>query len=226
MITDSKRGSDGLKVFIASRESTCDACGAALGRHAWITLQEDKGVRCLTCADLDHLVFLPSGDTALTRRARKHSRLAAVVLQWSRTRGRYERQGLLVENEAIEQAERECEADAPQRELRRAHATMRREELDQDYIRRFANRVRELYPQCPADREHRIAEHACRKYSRRVGRSAAAKDLAPETIRLAVLAHIRHTETNYDTWLSAGVDRAEARARVWENVAGIAHQWE
>ena len=96
-----------LKVFISNRESKCDECGEELGRHAWIVLRENKGAACLTCADLDHLVFLPSGDTALTRRSRKHSRLSAVVLKWSRARKRYERQGLLVEDCALERAERE-----------------------------------------------------------------------------------------------------------------------
>jgi len=74
-------------------------------------LAKDKGALCLACADLDHLVFLPSGDTALTRRARKHSTLTAVVLKWSRARKRYERQGLLVEAGALEMAEEECSAD-------------------------------------------------------------------------------------------------------------------
>ncbi len=60
---------------------------------------------CLTCADLDHLVYLPRGDTALTRRARKHSALSAVVVRFSRARKRYERQGVLVEESALEQAE-------------------------------------------------------------------------------------------------------------------------
>ena len=74
-----------LKVFISSRESRCDECGENLGRGAWILLQgDDKGAACLSCADLDHLVFLPSGDAALTRRSRKYSKLAAIVLKWSR----------------------------------------------------------------------------------------------------------------------------------------------
>lgn len=60
-----------LKVFISTRESICDECGENLGSRAWITLAGEKGALCLTCADLDHLVFLPSGDAALTRRARK-----------------------------------------------------------------------------------------------------------------------------------------------------------
>lgn len=68
-----------LKVFISSRESTCDECGENLGRKAWISMLGDKGALCLACADLEHLVFPPSGDAALTRRAHKYSTLAAVV---------------------------------------------------------------------------------------------------------------------------------------------------
>ena len=56
---------DEIKVFITNRESKCDDCGENLGRQAWITLQRDKGALCLTCADLDHLTFLPTGDAAL-----------------------------------------------------------------------------------------------------------------------------------------------------------------
>ena len=73
-----------LKVFISSRESSCDECGDKLGRHAWIALAGERGALCLACADLDHLVFLAPGDAALTRRARRHSTLSAVVLEWSR----------------------------------------------------------------------------------------------------------------------------------------------
>lgn len=77
-----------LKVFITTRESSCDECGEDLGRNAWIALAEEEGALCLSCADLDHLIFLPAGDAALTRRARKHSTLVAVVLRWSRARKR------------------------------------------------------------------------------------------------------------------------------------------
>ena len=57
-----------LKVFISTRESTCGECGEKLGNGAWIMLAEERGALCLACADLEHLVFLPSGDPALTRR--------------------------------------------------------------------------------------------------------------------------------------------------------------
>ena len=221
-----------LKVFIASRESKCDECGEELGRHAWITLQanpqapKNTKALCLTCADLDHLVFLPSGDAALTRRSRKHSALSAVVLKWSQARKQYERQGVLIENEALEQAEHECAADAGQREIRRAQSVLRRAELDQAYIRQFAARVKELYPNCPAGREQIIAEHACRKYSGRVGRSAEAKDLANKAVDLAVRAHVRHAETPYDDLLATGWERLDAREKVRPAVSAVLDKWQ
>jgi len=102
------RSSGDLRVFTSTRDSRCDECGDDLGRRAWIFLAGDRGALGLTCADLDHLVFLPSGDAALTRRARNHSKLAAVVLKWSRARQQSERQGLLVEETALQRAEAEC----------------------------------------------------------------------------------------------------------------------
>src|ERR1700674_4470101 len=108
-----------FKVFISNRESTCGECGENLGSKAWITLAGEKGALCLACADLDHLLFLPSGNVALTRRAGKHSTLVAVVLKWSRARKRYERQGLLVEEQGLEKAEKECLADSEVRIRRR-----------------------------------------------------------------------------------------------------------
>lgn len=64
-------------------------------------LMSEPGPLCLACADLDHLVYLPAGDAGLTRRARKASALSAVVVRFSTTRKRYERQGLLVEEAAL-----------------------------------------------------------------------------------------------------------------------------
>lgn len=214
-----------IQVFISRRESTCGECGEELGKHAWITLDRDKGPLCLSCADLDHLVFLPPGDAALTRRARKNSKLSAVVLEWSRTRKHYERQGLLVEGDALERAEQECLSDAEARKRRREREAVRRDELDRTYVERFALRVRELYPGCPAGRETLIAEHACSKYSGRVGRSQEAKELNEQAVRLAVVAHIRHFETSYDEFLTKGWDRWDARDRVSKAVDHIMAQW-
>lgn len=220
-----KKTTADLTVFITTGESSCSECGEDLGRRAWITLVQDKGALCLTCADLDHLIFLPAGNAALTRRSRKYSTLFAVVLRWSRARKRYERQGLLVEAEALEQAEEECLADAEVRARRRERAAALRAELDEQYVQQFAEQVRELYPNCPPGREVTIAEHACLKYSGRVGRSAAAKSFDTQAIRVAVTAHIRHTQTTYDELLASGHDRWEARRQVEGAVTRVLDQW-
>lgn len=215
-----------LTVFITLQAAACHECQEELGRHAWIMLDADRNALCLACADLDHLQFLPSGDAALTRRSRKYSSLTAVVLQWSRSRKRYERQGLLVTESAIAQAEEECLADADVRARRREREAERRAELDQQYVTEFAQRIRELYPHCPKAREIEIAEHACRKYSGRVGRSAAAKGLDAQAVRLAVVAHIRHVETRYDELLSRGCDRYTAREIIADDIEAILVRWQ
>lgn len=215
-----------LRVFISHRESKCGECGEDLGPHAWIMLQGEKGAVCLSCADLDHLVYLPASDTALTRRARKNSRLSAVVLKWSRARRRYERQGLLVEERGLEQAEAECAKDEAARAAARARAAEQRAELDRHYVDAFARRIRELFPGCPPGREVEIATHACRKYSGRVGRSSAAKAFDGGAVRLAVVAHVRHAETDYDSFLIQGYAREAARSRVARTVDDIVERWE
>lgn len=215
-----------IKVFISNRDSTCDECGENLGKKAWITLVRDIGALCLSCADLDQLVFLASGDAALTRRARKHSVLSAVVLKWSRARKRYERQGLLVEEHALDLAEEECLADFEVRARRNERAAERRAELDETFVDRFAASVRELFPRLAAGREQKIAEHACLKYSGRIGRSGAAKRLDEEAVRLAVIAHIRHNETNYDQLLGRGWERSEARSAIAERIDEVLSRWQ
>ncbi len=219
------QGNKELKVFISNRESICGECGENLGTKAWITLAGERGALCLACGDLDHLLFLRSGNAALTRRAGKHSTLSAVVLKWSRVRKRYERQGLLVEAEGLQKAEEECLADSEIRELRKEREAVRREALDRRYVEQFAARVRELFPGCPAGRESEIAEHACLKYSDRIGRSASAKALDEAAIRLAVVAHIRHRETEYDRLLARGEDRRRAREAVEKEVSRLLQKW-
>ncbi len=151
---------------------------------------------------------------------------AAVVLKFSKARRRYERQGLLVEENALDKAEAECLADADARERRANRQRERYAELDRSYVEEFAKRVRELFPGCPAEREVRIAEHACRKYSGRIGRSAAAKSFDEAAVLLAVAAHIRHRETNYDELLAGEWDRGDARAQVRYHVDEILRSWQ
>jgi hypothetical protein len=220
-----RRAPSDLRVFISTRESRCDECREDLGSRALIFLAGERGALCLTCADLDHLLWLPSGAAALTRRARRHSTLAAVVLKWSHARKHYERQGLLVEEHALERAEAECLNDAEARTRRREREAERRADLDAEFVARFAQRIRELFPGCPPDRAEGIATHACHKYSGRVGRSAAAKRLDQEAVQLAVAAHVRHVETGYDALLARGTERGEARDRVRQDVERVLRKW-
>lgn len=214
-----------LLVYIAHNAARCSDCNEELEPDACITLTRENGALCMTCADLDHLVFLRSGDTALTRRAKKHSTLSAVVLRWSRARKRYERQGLLVEEEALAKAEAECLSDADARATARLRDKERRIAEDSAYVERFAARIRELFPSCPAGRETVIAWHACLKSSGRVGRSAAAKALDEDAVHLAVAAHARHHETRYDELLARGLSRGEARAKVAGPVESVLAGW-
>lgn len=215
-----------ITVFISLRESTCSECGKNLGDKTWITLTSEKGVLCLSYADLDHLLFLSAGDAALTRRSKKYSTLWAVVLKWSRRRKRYERQGLLVEEKALELAEKECLDESDYRKQRNERAAIQRAEIDKEYVSEFANKIREFYTGCPKHTDKKIAEHACLKYSGRVGRSASAKEFSRKAIRLAVQAHVRHTATEYDVLLSKGHERLDARLQVESKVVDILTKWE
>src|SRR5215813_11677600 len=102
---------------------------------------KEPGQVCLTCADMDHLVFLPAGDATLSRRAKRASRLSLVVVRLSRARKRYERQGILVEETALERAEDECLADEDARARQRLRAAERRKVQDVDFQERFAREI-------------------------------------------------------------------------------------
>ncbi len=54
-----------IKVFIIQRESKCSECKEILERKSWITLGRNKRALCLSCADMDQILFLSAGDAAL-----------------------------------------------------------------------------------------------------------------------------------------------------------------
>lgn len=211
-------------VFSILKLSTCSECGAELPKGSYLRMEKDKPL-CLECADLDHLVVLPRGDAALTRRSRKYSTLSAVVVRFSRSRGRYERQGLLVEAPALERAQKECLGDEERRRIARGRAAAARKRADAQHVAQFAGRIRSSYPACPSAEAAAVAGHACEKYSGRVGRSAGAKKLDAEAVELALRAHIRHSHTEYDRLLGRGWDRGEARAAVAAKVEQVLERW-
>jgi hypothetical protein len=210
-----------LVVILPLKDWTCAGCGGT----GDLLKMEDPGPVCLTCADLDHLIFLPSGDAALTRRAKQASQLSAVVVRWSRSRKRYERQGILAEEAAIEQAEEQCLADEDVRLRRRDRDRERRAKEDVEFQARMAGEIRRLFPGCPKKRATAIAEHAALRGSGRVGRSAAARALDERAITLAVVASVRHEDTEYDRLLMSGIPREDARDRVRPVIDQVLDTW-
>jgi hypothetical protein len=210
-----------LVVISPLKHWACSSCG---GTGAFLLMESDEPV-CLTCADMDHLVFLPSGDATLSRRAKKASRLSAVVVRFSRTRKRYERQGILVEEAALEQAEASCLADEEVRARRRERAAERRADEDVTFQASMAKEITRLFPGCPPERAQAIAAHAGARGSGRIGRTADGRALDPEAVTLAVVASIRHEDTRYDDLLMTGMLRDEARARVRDEVDRVLDTW-
>ena len=55
--------------------------------------------------------------------------------------------------------------------------------------------------------------------------TASAKSLDDEAVRLAVVAHVRHAETDYDKFLTQGLDRLDARHEVRDRVDRVLDAW-
>jgi hypothetical protein len=89
-------------------EWTCQRCGGTGGLLA----MEDPGPACLCCVGLGDLEYLSAGDALLTRRMKAKNRRYAVVVRFGRTRGRYERRGLLVESQILADVRRDLEDKA------------------------------------------------------------------------------------------------------------------
>lgn len=211
-------------VFQILRDSECSECGAKVDSGSLLYMEAQQPL-CLACAKMDGLEYLEAGDAALTRRSTKYSSRTAVVVRFSRSRGRYERQGILVEPAALERAEQECAADAGQRAKARAAGAVQREKEDHDFVQRLTRQILVLFPGCPPREAERIAAHTAVRGSGRVGRTAAARKLDDRALHAAVAAAVRHNHTDYDERLSAGADRESARAIVGPQIQRILDAW-
>jgi hypothetical protein len=211
-------------VFQIVRDSQCSECGAELRQHSLLFMEAGQPL-CLSCARLGDLEYLPAGDAALTRRASKYSERTAVVVRFSKSRGRYERQGVLVEEQALQKAEQECTEDAEQRAAARARNAEIRRNQDRELVARMTERLLVLFPHCPRKEAQAIAQHTAARGSGRVGRTAAGRDLEEGPMTAAVTAAIRHTYTDYDSLLASGLDRSLARERVADRVQTILAGW-
>ena len=206
------------------RDAQCSECCAEMGEGSFLLMEAEQPL-CMACAGFGDLEFLAAGNVALTRRATKHSARNAVVVRFSRTRKRYERQGVLVETSALERAERECAEDADERAAGRASEAMRRREEDRELVARMAKQIGVLFPGCPAHELAAIAEHTAARSSGRVGRTKAGRNLEERALTAAVVAAVRHKYTAYDKLLERGLDRASARETVGDKIDEILAVW-
>jgi hypothetical protein len=149
-----------------------------------------------------------------------------VVVRFSRARKRYERQGVLVEESALEQAGAECSADAEQRSVRRERAEIYRDKQDQVLAMRMAESIRQMFPGCPSEEAQAIAAHTSVRGSGRVGRTASGRALGEEALRAAVVAAIRHRHTKYDRLLMKGLGRMDARDAVRDDIDRLLERWQ
>jgi hypothetical protein len=100
------RAPDLVVVRPLHHEWTCHRCGGS----GDLLMMENSGPACLRCVGLDDLEFVPAGDALRSRRVKANSTRCAVVVSFSRSRRRYERQGLLVEPQALADVQRDLVA--------------------------------------------------------------------------------------------------------------------
>lgn len=97
-------------VFRIRKRSECGKCRDELFPGRMVKLEGTGNERialCKSCSGLGEYYYVPAGDAKLTRLISKYCPSKHVVLRWSATRKRYERQGVLVELEALNRAEAE-----------------------------------------------------------------------------------------------------------------------
>lgn len=214
-------------IYLTKRETLkCVSCKkpVPLGQAYVAETEKHKGT-CFACSPFVKSAFLEPGNAALTRRSKKHSSYCGILFSWNGRRKRFERKGQYVEASAIIKAKEECAEDEVKRANKNEKAAIKRVAEDKIYVAEFSVAIRKRYPNCPKNREVEIAKHACEKYSGRVGRTANAKQFDGEMIDLAVEAHIRHKETNYDSQFNKGITKRTIRSSVKEDITKVLHRW-
>jgi hypothetical protein len=102
----------------------------------------------------------------------------------------------------------------------RRAAVQKRDTLD---IAKTTKELRAQFPKMSASERELILKHGFKKHSRRVGRTASLT--LEKKVKLAVIAHIRHTHTEYDTLLRKGLERELARVMIWRKTQSVLHEW-
>lgn len=79
------------------------------------------------------------------------------------------------------------------------------------------------FPNIPSHSVENVLDHTLKKSSGRVGRTGTRS--VEDKVRLAVVAHVRHKWTEYETLLRRGMPREKARAEVKGEIGKILQSW-
>ncbi|KAI1258992.1 hypothetical protein F5Y18DRAFT_322218 [Xylariaceae sp. FL1019] len=164
-------------------------------------------------------IFLRKGDTYVTRNCRiktkKEGRDLYVVVD--RVRGTKKQLGIRVPTtvyDSVVKSERESRGD-------RAQAVQKRDDKVEKKLR---DEILHQFPKIPAADLLVVMKHATMKRSRRVGRSGKVDEV--DKARLAVIAYVRHTKSNYDSILrNSNLGRHEARRSVAQTINEVLKAW-
>ncbi|MBX9690292.1 MAG: hypothetical protein K2X27_26500 [Candidatus Obscuribacterales bacterium] len=99
-------------LYALSRNSRCYGCDRKLLVDEIVRLTkmaDESEVFCLECAGLKKMAVLRKGNAKVTRLAKKYSDKSYIIVKWSDAWKCYERQGLLVEAEALSRASKEAD---------------------------------------------------------------------------------------------------------------------
>jgi hypothetical protein len=103
--------------------------------------------------------------------------------------------------------------------IRRA-ATAKRDAID---IAKAAAEMDVQFPKMPTSGQKAILKHGFQKHSGRVGRTSSMP--LSQKVFLAVIAHVRHTHTDYDALLKRGRNRNAARKSTRKNIEIAMLKW-
>ncbi|KAJ5912303.1 hypothetical protein N7504_001186 [Penicillium tannophilum] len=162
-------------------------------------------------------VFVPKGDVYITRHCRTDTKTSNRVVYLVYDKAAKRTLGIRVPEDIHTKVSKLATSTAG----KRASAVKVR---DGTFITRGRELLRNVFPLMPNETLEIIMNHAFLKGSGRVGRTSTTTDKRKAT--LAVEAHIRHNHTPYETLLASGLERCEARERVWPEVKAIKKAWE
>ena len=102
----------------------------------------------------------------------------------------------------------------------RRAATTKRDATD---IANAAAEIDTRFPKIPASEKQAVLKHSFKKHSGRVGRTSSIP--LSRKILFAVIAHVRHTQTDYDALLKSGKSREHARKITRKGIETVMRKW-